>query len=172
MRKNCNLSEGLYKMTQLQETISVSLVPGILNMRVWTCRKYPKDHIYKTRQRLLRRSCPAWSHGTRRGILSWPSYDLEKVSSSTVSLCFLVLVSLTYLYCKHFREKWYLYEAQHNNTWSLGYDLLALFHSTRSTTGVTMEFRWGAAKVPKFPLKAKQDLVIASPSTHFLLVMY
>lgn len=143
-------------MTQLQEPTSVSLWLGILNMRVWTCRKYPKDHICKTQQWQLRRSCPAWSHGTRRGIFSWPSHDLEKVSPSTVSLSSLILlVSLTHLHCKYFREKRYLYEAQHTTTWSLGYDLLALFHSARSITGVTMEFRWGAAKVHKFPLKAE-----------------
>lgn len=158
---------------QVRKTISVSLGLGISNMRVWTCRKYPKDHIWKPQQWLLRKGCPAWSHGARRGILSWPCYDLEKVSSLTVALSFLILlVSLTYLSCKHFRQKWYLYEAQHNTTWSLGYDLLALFHSASSITGITRELRLGAEKIPKFPWKAEQDLIIASPFTHFLLVMH
>ena len=97
----------LEKLQQIRRTLqddatagnSMSLGLGIFNMRVLTCRTYPKDRIWKPQQWLLRRGCPAWSHGTRRGILPWPCYDLEKVSSLTVPLSFLILlVFLTYLY--------------------------------------------------------------------------
>lgn len=56
---------------------------GLGFWRAWTYIIYPKDHSWKPQQWL--EDCPAWSHGTRRGILSGPCFDLGRVSSLTVS---------------------------------------------------------------------------------------
>lgn len=144
---------------QLQETMCHW---GLGFWRVWTHRVYPKYHTWQPNSDCYWKDCPAWSHGTRREILSGPCYDLGRVSPLTALPSIFIFLSLLPT-ANTSGPVWR--PAQHLEPQLRP---LALLHSAGNAAGTTREL-W-AEKI--FPQKAEQDLIIASPFIHFLLVMH
>lgn len=139
--------------------------PGLGILMRMKHRIYPEDHSRKPQQWL--KDCPAWSHGTRRGIFSGPCFDLGRVSSLTVTPSILSSCHSCLLQTLLGEMTPVQNPVQHleSRLWPL-----ALLHSAANTAGTTREFRLWAEKI--FPRKAEQDLITASPFIHFLLVIH
>lgn len=107
--------------------------------------------------------CYRNEHGTRRGALlwSWESVFLNCSPFYSQSSCCSYLLQIL------LGEMTPVWNPAHLASWLWP---LALLHSSGSITGTTREFRQRAEKI--FPRKAEQDLIIASPFIHFLLVMH